>query len=101
MVYVVNPQYVFHNQTLYPLKLRQSNDTIQYILPAHSRSIFCYQKSLNNQFLQIGRKEANWNYSGLFTINDGEKWLLKTVNSYTHEYFVGIFPDLSFLSSLK
>ena len=74
-----------------------SNDTIQYNLPAHSRSIFCNQKPLSNQFLQIGKKEINWDYSGSFSINIGEKWLLKTTNSITHEYLVVSFFFFSFL----
>ena len=89
-LYCVYPQYVIHNQAAYPFQLRQTNDTVQFNIPKQSRSIFCFQQPLLNQALQICRKEPNWVYSGLFTVNPGDRWVVKTSHRETHELLVSV-----------
>lgn len=64
---------------------------IEFNIPSSSRSVFCFQQPLSGQYLHICKHASGWNYSGAFTINVGEEWVVKTVNTSLHEVLVGLW----------
>lgn len=85
---VIEPQYVVFNQSSFDLVLKECNSSFLYRMPAGTRSILCLQHFTPTSQFQLRRESSDWQYSGLFTIQDGVSSVLKLRNTQTHQILI-------------
>ena len=76
------------NQSEYSFIIRSQNDPFYYLIPAGSRSLIHFQDSSSHMSLQICKQDPDWQFSGRFSVREGDKMCVKTWNPETSQILV-------------
>lgn len=85
---MLQPRHVIWNQSEHIFILHSNHDPFYYVIPAGSRCLIHFQDSSSHLSLQICKQDPEWQFSGHFSVREGDKMCVKTWNPDTGQILV-------------